>query len=151
MGTCVPEAGIKGMDKKLHPTDIVGCNYLSMPLIPASRTQVLIWSTFPSLLGTPPPLSPSRSHCPKLHTKENTLTHWWLNKLVSILKPLFQPLFHNLLHMLTSTTAWMPGKLRDEITYPFRNFTGVAIGVWEWILNFIPNFIMDAIIRPCMG
>ena len=29
MRTCVPEAGIKGRDKQLHPTISVGCNYLS--------------------------------------------------------------------------------------------------------------------------
>ena len=29
----VSEAVIKGRDKKLHPTDTVGCNYLSLPLI----------------------------------------------------------------------------------------------------------------------
>ena len=38
----LPEAGIKGRDKKLHPTVSVGCNYLSLPLIPASVTTVLI-------------------------------------------------------------------------------------------------------------
>ena len=29
----VPESGIKCMDKRLHPTYTVGCNYLSMSLI----------------------------------------------------------------------------------------------------------------------
>ena len=29
----VPEADIKGRDKQLHPTYIVGCGYLSLPLI----------------------------------------------------------------------------------------------------------------------
>ena len=37
---CMPEAGIKGRDKELHPTDTVRCNYLSLPLMPASGTQV---------------------------------------------------------------------------------------------------------------
>ena len=43
MRTCVPEAGTKGRVKKLHPTLTVGCNYLSLPSIPASSIQVLIW------------------------------------------------------------------------------------------------------------
>ena len=42
MRICVPETGIKGRDKYSHRTDIVGCTYLSMTLIPASGTQVLI-------------------------------------------------------------------------------------------------------------
>ena len=43
-----PEAGIKGMDKQLHPNDpidTVGCNYLSLPLIPASGTTLYIFQT----------------------------------------------------------------------------------------------------------
>ena len=31
-------------------------------------------------------------------------------------------------------------KVWDKITYPFPNFT---IEIWEWINNFIPQFIMD--------
>ena len=27
----------------------------------------------------------------------------------------------------------------DEITYPFQNFKGVAVEVWEWIGNFISH------------
>ena len=38
----VPEAGIKGRDKLSHPTDIMGGNYMSMPLIHASGTTLLI-------------------------------------------------------------------------------------------------------------
>ena len=34
-------------------------------------------------------------------------------------------------------------KLLDEITWPFRNFTGCAVAVWEMISSyFIPHFIM---------
>ena len=39
MRICAPDADIKGSDKLLHPTDPVGCNYLSLPVIPA---QVII-------------------------------------------------------------------------------------------------------------
>ena len=38
----VPEAGIKCMDKQLRPTDTVECNHLSIPLMPASGTTLLI-------------------------------------------------------------------------------------------------------------
>ena len=27
-----------------------------------------------------------------------------------------------------------------EITYPFPNFNGTTVEVWEWISNFIPYF-----------
>ena len=30
--------------------------------------------------------------------------------------------------------------MRDENAYPFPNFNGVAVEVWEWISNFIPHF-----------
>ena len=28
----------------------------------------------------------------------------------------------------------------DEITYPFVNFNGSSVDVWEWIKNFTPHF-----------
>ena len=31
----------------------------------------------------------------------------------------------------------------DEIIYPFPNFNGTAVQVWDYISNFIPHFIMD--------
>ena len=44
----------------------------------------------------------------------------------------------------------MPSKVWDEITYPFPNFNGAAVEVWEWISNFIPHFIMVVkITYPC--
>ena len=43
----------------------------------------------------------------------------------------------------------MSNKVWNEITYPFSNFSGVTVGVWEWIINFIPHFTMDAITYPC--
>ena len=36
----------------------------------------------------------------------------------------------------------------DEITYPFPNFNGCTVEVWEWIGNFIPHFIMGVITYP---
>ena len=37
----------------------------------------------------------------------------------------------------------------DEITYPFPNFNGTTVEVWEWISNFIPYFIEYVISYPC--
>ena len=31
-------------------------------------------------------------------------------------------------------------KAWDEITYPFSNFNGGAVEVWDWISNFIQHF-----------
>ena len=48
--------------------------------------------------------------------------------------------------------AWLsnhiPSKVWDEITYPFPNFNGGTIEVWEWISDFIPHSIMDVITFP---
>ena len=56
-------------------------------------------------------------------------------------------------HGLILIPAWisnhMPCKVWDEITYPFPNFNGAAVEVWEWINNFIPRSIMDVITYPC--
>ena len=35
-----------------------------------------------------------------------------------------------------------------EITFPFPNFNGATVEVWEWISNFILHFIMDLVIHP---
>ena len=55
---------------------------------------------------------------------------------------------------LTIISAWISSnhihyKVCDEIIYPFPNFNGVTVEVWEWINNFIPHFIMDVITHPC--
>ena len=39
--------------------------------------------------------------------------------------------------------GWFP-----KITYPFPNFKGVTVEVWEWKGNFIPHFTMNAITYP---
>ena len=39
----------------------------------------------------------------------------------------------------------MPSKVLAEITYPFPNFNEV----WEWIIKFIPHFMMDVSTYPC--
>ena len=47
-------------------------------------------------------------------------------------------------HGLTSIPAWISNhihhKVWDEITYPFPNFNGTTVEVWEWVSNFIPHF-----------
>ena len=42
-----------------------------------------------------------------------------------------------------------PCKLWDWITYPFSNFNGFTVGVWELISNFITHFILGVISYPC--
>ena len=37
--------------------------------------------------------------------------------------------------------------MSDEITYPFPNFNGVDVEIWELISNFIPRLIIDVIIH----
>ena len=49
--------------------------------------------------------------------------------------------------------AWVTNRISskkwDEIIYPFSNFNGCTVEVWEWISNFITHFIMDVIIDTC--
>ena len=49
----------------------------------------------------------------------------------------------------TLIPAWvgnhMPYKVWDEITYPFPNFNGGTVEVWEWISNFMPDFTRHVI------
>ena len=40
-------------------------------------------------------------------------------------------------------------KIWDEITYPFSNFHGAAVEVWECISNFIPHFTGHVITYTC--
>ena len=47
------------------------------------------------------------------------------------------------------TNNHMPSKVWNEITYPFPNFSGCTMEVWEWISNFISHFIVDVITFPC--
>ena len=50
---------------------------------------------------------------------------------------------------LLRITNNMPNKAWGGITYPFRYCNGSIIEVWEWIGDFIPHFIRDAITYPC--
>ena len=39
----------------------------------------------------------------------------------------------------------MPSKMSDEITYPFPNFNGCTVKIWEWISIFILHFIIPSL------
>ena len=39
--------------------------------------------------------------------------------------------------------------IQFEIAYSFPNFYGVIIEVWEWISNFITQYVMYVITHPC--
>ena len=43
----------------------------------------------------------------------------------------------------------MPGKVWDEITYPFLNFNGCTVEVLEWISDFISHLTEHVITYPC--
>ena len=45
----------------------------------------------------------------------------------------------------------MPGKVWDEITYPFLDFNGYTFEVYEWMNNFIAHVMVDVITYPCLG
>ena len=36
----------------------------------------------------------------------------------------------------------------DETTFPFPNFNGATVEIWEWISNFISQFTGYVIIYP---
>ena len=42
----------------------------------------------------------------------------------------------------------MPIKVWYKITYPFPNFNGCTVDVWEWISYFITHFIMYIVTYP---
>ena len=56
-------------------------------------------------------------------------------------------------HGSKSIPAWISNyihyKVWDKITYPFPNFNGATVEVWEWINNFILHFTMYVITYPC--
>ena len=44
---------------------------------------------------------------------------------------------HGLILTPACRSNCMPSKVWDKITYPFPNFNGCTVEVWEWISNFI--------------
>ena len=55
-------------------------------------------------------------------------------------------------HGLIVISAWMnnhtPSKKWVEINHLFPNFNGCTVEIWEWIINFIPHFVMAVITYP---
>ena len=56
-------------------------------------------------------------------------------------------------HWVTLIPSWISDyihfKVWGEINYPFPNFNGATVEVWEWISNFIPHFTWHVITHPC--
>ena len=56
-------------------------------------------------------------------------------------------------HVLTVIPAWISNcihyKVWDEITYPFSNFNGATVEVWEWISNSIRHLTGHIITYSC--
>ena len=92
--------------------------------------------------------------CPKIHYTICFL--YWIPVSLEISSELIGSWWHHApfyQHGLTLIPARMSNHMCshvwDEITYPFPNFNGFPIEVWEWMSNFIPQFIMDVITYPC--
>ena len=71
---------------------------------------------------------------------------------IGVKEPGQYPLLHE--HIAgASIPAWISNyihyKVCDEITYPYPNFNGATIEVWEWISNFITHFIGHMITYLC--
>ena len=66
---------------------------------------------------------------------------------------------HNLGHFLPISFMLIPGwisnhmpcKVQGEITYPFPNFNGCTVEVWEWICIFYSTLYNDCIYLPMLG
>ena len=45
----------------------------------------------------------------------------------------------------------MPSNVQDEMTYPFPNFIGCTVEVWEWVSSFHALLLIHAGIKvgPC--
>ena len=53
--------------------------------------------------------------------------------------------WHGLTLIPACISNHMLRKVWDKITHPSPNINGYTVEVWEWISNFTPHFIMDAI------
>ena len=40
-------------------------------------------------------------------------------------------------------------EISDQIIYPFPNFNGAAVEVWEWMSNFVSHFMLDVLNTLC--
>ena len=69
-----------------------------------------------------------------------------------------QPLLFSLWQSMHVTCTWIWDgwtnnhihyKMWNESAYPFPNFHGAAVSVWEWKSIFIPHFTEHVITYPC--
>ena len=49
------------------------------------------------------------------------------------------------------TSNYILSKVWDESTYPFSNFNGCTVDVWNGLSNSTPHFIIDVIIAYILG
>ena len=67
--------------------------------------------------------------------------------------PLSEPIMVRLpTHICITRPQWVNYihfKMWDEITYPFPNFNGATVEVWESLSNFIPHCTGHVIAYPC--
>ena len=47
------------------------------------------------------------------------------------------------------TSNYIHYKVYEKITYPFPNFNGYTVEVWEGMSNFIPHFTGHVFTYPC--
>ena len=92
------------------------------------------------------------SHWRKCHQNDNISVSLWI--FIIWCHGWFKwpgPPFTNMVSTLIP--AWISNythyNVWDEITYPFLNFNGATVEVYEWISNFIPHFTMHVITYPC--
>ena len=89
MTTRVPKARIKGRDKQLQPTETVGCNYFSLPLMPAfwhTSLHMILWD----VITCPCPLYTLLAH----KSSRDTVGCNYLSL------PLMPAFWHTSLHMI---------------------------------------------------
>ena len=80
---------------------------------------------------------------------QHALLLYWYQK-VSDIRSSGSLLLHALILITTLVSNHKPGKVWDEITYPFPNFNGVNVGSLEiWIGDFISHFSVLVITYPC--
>ena len=70
----------------------------------------------------------------------------WINEYIWFLGPLY---FHGLTLIPLWASNFIHYKVSGGITYPFPNFNGCTVEVWEWISNYILNFNVNAVTYSC--
>ena len=123
-----------GMDKLFHPTLYNRCNDLSMLGWKLNHVSKKDHSNF---CANPILRYIMREHVSSL-TESSKYT--LLISRVGLLKNHYHHLGGKIRPGGHLTSDYTKYKVVDKITYPFPNFNGAAIAVWEYISNFIPPF-----------